>query len=42
MPKIDKIKLKKELDIIFRIINKITIEIRIAIIFNETNNNVFE
>ena len=42
MPKTDKIKFKNELDNKFKINNKITIEIRIAIIFIETNNNVFE
>jgi hypothetical protein len=42
MPKKDIIKFKYELDSIFRINNKIIIEIRIANIFIETINNDFE
>lgn len=42
MPVIDVIKLKYELDKIFRIKQKMIIEIRIAIIFIENNNNDFE
>ena len=42
MPKTEVIKLKYELEIKFITIIKTTIEIRIPIIFIETNNNVFE
>ena len=42
MPKRDMIKFKYELNSKFKIIIKTKIEIRITIIFIETNNNVFE
>ena len=42
MPKTDITKLKYELDSKFKIIIKTKIEIRITIIFIETNNNDFE
>ena len=42
MPKIDMTKFKYELDNKFRIIIKTKIEMRITIIFIETNNNDFE
>jgi hypothetical protein len=42
IPKTDKTKFKYELDRKFNIIIKTKIEIRITIIFNETNNNVLE
>ena len=42
MPNIEMTKFIKELDIKFKIIIKTKIEIRITIIFIETNNNVFE
>ena len=42
MPKTDITKLKYELDSKFSIVIKTKIEIRIPIIFIETNNNVFE
>ena len=42
IPKIDMIKFKYELKNKFKIIIKTKIEIRITIIFIETNNNVFE
>ena len=42
MPKIDITKFKYELDSKFKIIIKTEIEIRVIIIFIETNNNVFE
>ena len=42
MPKTDITKFKYEPDSIFKIIIKTKIEIRITIIFIETNNNVFE
>ena len=42
IPTTDIIKSKYELDIKFSIVIKTKIEIRIPIIFIETNNNVFE
>tara|TARA_B110000503_G_C6842601_1_gene287472 strand:+ start:315 stop:446 length:132 start_codon:yes stop_codon:yes gene_type:complete len=42
MPKTDVTKFKYELDSEFNIIIKTKIEIRITIIFIETNNNIFE
>ena len=42
MPETDIIKLKYELDSMFRINNKMIIEIRITTIFIETMNNDFE
>ena len=42
IPKTDITKLKYELDRKFNIVIKTKIEIRITIIFIETNNNVFE
>ena len=42
MPKKDTIKFKYELDSEFNIIIKTKIEIRITIIFIETNNNFLE
>lgn len=42
MPKTDMTKFKYELDKNFKTIIKAKIEIRITIIFIETNNNVFE
>ena len=42
IPKTDVTKFKYELDRKFNIIIKAKIEIRIIIIFIETNNNVFE
>ncbi len=42
MPKTDMIKFKYKLNISFKIIMKSKTEIRIAIIFNETKNNVLE
>ena len=42
MPKRDMIKFKYELNSKFKIIIKTKIEIRITIIFIETNNSVFE
>ena len=42
MPKMDMTKFKYELDNKFRIIIKTKIEMRITIIFIETNNNDFE
>ncbi len=42
MPKRDMIKFKYELNSKFKIIIKTKIEIRITIIFIETNNNVLE
>ena len=42
MPNIEMTEFIKELDIKFKIIIKTKIEVRITIIFIETNNNVFE
>ena len=42
MPKIDMTKLKYELENKFKIIIKTKIEMKITIIFIETNNNDFE